>query len=128
MAKAKNTNFDSNKFEKDIRIQKELKKINKLFKDLDKDKKKIMENVVQNAAFMAVELQDLQEHIHINGTTVEYQNGQNQWGVKKSPEFENYTSMMKTFITAMNSLTALLPKDVGIKIRDDGFDDFMSKK
>lgn len=117
-----------NEIAKQQEIKKEIAKLNKLFKDMEPKFKKTVQSVVENAAFMAVTLRELQEHLNKNGLTCEYQNGENQWGVKKSPEIEIYNTMIKNFISAMKSLTDLLPKDSAQKIIDDGFDDFVSSK
>lgn len=109
-------------------IKKEIAKINKLFKDMDPKIKKSVASVIENAGFMAVTLRELQEHLIKNGLTCEYQNGENQFGVKKSPEIEIYNTMIKNFVSTMNSITNLLPKEIANKIKDDGFDEFVNNR
>lgn len=120
----KNSRYDE--IAKQEEIKKEIKKINKLFKDMDPQVKKSVQSVVENAAFMAVTLRDLQTYLNKEGLTCEYQNGENQFGTKKAPEVDIYNTMIKNFISAMKQLTDILPKGVGDKIKDDGFDDFVS--
>ena len=112
---------------KDERIQEELKKINGIFTKIDNKTKKAIKSLIENAAFMAVTLDDLQEHINTNGTTSEYQNGENQWGTKKSPEVEIYTSMIEKYMKSIRQLTDLLPKQEQVPV-DDGFDRFVNKR
>lgn len=109
-------------------IKKEISKLNKLFKDMEPKTKKAVQSVVENAAFMAVTLRELQEYLNKNGLTCEYQNGENQFGIKKAPEVEIYNTMIKNFISAMKSLTDLLPKEIANKIKDDGFDEFVNNR
>ncbi|HDK7179754.1 TPA: P27 family phage terminase small subunit [Clostridium botulinum] len=109
-------------------IKKEITKLNKIFKDMDPKLKKSVHSLVENAAFMAVTLRELQEHINQNGLTCEYQNGENQWGTKKSPEVEVYNTMIKNFISAMKQITDFLPKESASKILDDGFDEFVNNR
>lgn len=109
-------------------IKKEISKINKLFKDMEPKTKKAVQSVIENAAFMAVTLRELQEYLNQNGLTCEYQNGENQFGVKKTPEIDIYNTMIKNFISAMKSLTDLLPKKIGDKLKDDGFDEFVNNR
>lgn len=123
-----NKNSRYNEIAKQQEIKKEIAKLNKLFKDMEPKFKKTVQSVIENAAFMAITLRELQEHLNKNGLTCEYQNGENQWGTKKSPEVEIYNTMIKNFISAMKSLTDLLPKDSAQKVIDDGFDDFVSSK
>lgn len=129
MKEVKSTNNKSQKskqIEKDIEIKKEITKLNSLFKDMDKKYKKSVSSIIENAAFMSVTLRELREYLNQNGLTCEYQNGENQFGTKKSPEIEIYNTMIKNFISTMKQLTDLLPK--GAVIQDDGFDDFLKSK
>lgn len=109
-------------------IKKEIAKLNKLFKDMEAKTKKAVQSVIENAAFMAVTLRELQDYLNKNGLTCEYQNGENQFGVKKSPEVEIYNTMIKNFVSTMKSLTDLLPKGIGDKIKDDGFNEFVNNR
>lgn len=113
---------------KDERITKEIKRLNSLFKNIDPKLKKTVKSLVENAAFMAVTLEDLQIHINAHGVTVEYQNGENQWGTKKSPEVEIYNTMIKNHVSIMKQLTDLVPKQPPKEEDNDGFDDFVSDK
>ena len=81
--------------EKNRRIKTEIAKLKSIFKAIEKDKIKLVEKLINNAAFMAVTLELLQEDININGCISDYQNGANQWGTKKSPEIEIYNTMIK---------------------------------
>ena len=58
---------------------------------------------------MSVTLEDLQEEINRGGTVSTYQNGENQWGSKKSPEIEIYNAMIKNHMSIIKQLTELLP-------------------
>ena len=127
MANYKKTNDKSREIEKALEIKKEIRKINVLFKDLDRNVKKIVESLIQNAAYMAVTLRDLQKTLDSEGLICEYQNGENQWGTKKSPEVEIYNTMVKNFISAMKAINDYLPKDK-MKKDDDDFEDFVNSK
>lgn len=109
-------------------IKKEIAKISKLFKDMDPKIKVSVKSIIENAAFMAVTLRELQNYLNKNGLTCEYQNGENQFGTKKAPEVDIYNTMIKNFISSMKSLTDLLPKEIAKKINDDGFDEFVSNR
>ncbi len=92
------------------RIEKEIKRIKRLFKVLDKDTLSTLQSLIKNAAFMSVTLDDLQDAMNQNGVISEYQNGENQWGTKKSPEVEIYNTMIKNHMTIMKQLVDLLPE------------------
>ncbi|MBT2722305.1 hypothetical protein [Bacillus sp. ISL-46] len=113
--------------EKQKRIKKEISRLNGLLKKLDSKKKKAVDSLIKNAAFMTVTLEDLQDDINENGVTETYQNGANQFGTKKSSAVEVYNTMIKNHMQAMKQLTDLLPKETPLE-HDDGFDDFVMNK
>ena len=65
--------------------------------------------LIEKAAFMSIELDDLQAKLEKDGWTSEYQNGQNQWGTKKSPEAETYIALSKNYAAVIKQLTELVP-------------------
>lgn len=114
--------------DKDAKIKKEMAKLKRLFKDMDKDTMNTVSSLIRNAAFMAVTLDDLQETINLEGTVSEYQNGENQWGTKKSPEVEIYNTMIKNHMAIIKQLSDLLPKQVSAPGVGDDFEDFVRSK
>lgn len=126
MAKTNNKTDTLKKIELDNLIKKEIKSIKLLIKDVDKEKVKGLNSLIENTAFMAVKLRELMETMHQDGMTCEYKNGENQFGVKKSPESELYISMFKNYGIGMSKILEQSPK--GSKLIDDGFDDFLNGK
>ncbi len=115
--------------EKDERISHEIKALRSLYSKIPKNKKKLADGLIQNAAFMKAELFDLQIYIKENGYTEEYQNGKNQWGTKRSPQAEQYNTMVKNYTAIIGKLNDLIPKDkTSTNDIDDGFDDFINDK
>lgn len=112
--------------EKNERISKEKKKLTSTFSKLDPKAKKVLQSLIENAAFMAITLQDLQKTMNEKGVVSEYQNGENQWGTKKSPEVEIYNSMIKNYSTVIKQLADLLPTGKGEK--DDALALFLKKQ
>lgn len=107
MGKAKN------KWTKDDYIKAEKKRLAKIFDKLPQNAASAAEKLIDNAAFMAVSLQELQEIINEKGYVEEYQNGANQSGIKKSSEVDIYNTMIKNFNTTMKQLFDLLPEKPG---------------
>ena len=97
---------------KDARIKSEYARMKKLFASLPENELKFCDPLLQNAAFMCVTLQDLQEAINENGTSDVYQNGRNQSGVKASADLPAYNSLAKVYNALMDKLSAKLPKEV----------------
>lgn len=116
------SNYDEGTKEEKILYHK--KRLNRQFARLDKKTKNIVSALIDNAAFMTVTLEELQAKITREGITTTYQNGENQWGTKKSPEAEMYNTMIKNLSTITKQLSELVPRDLG-ESNDDGFDDFI---
>ena len=84
----------------------------KLFAALPENELKFCDPLLQNAAFMAVTLQDLQASIIENGTSDVYKNGRNQSGTKASADLQAYNSLAKVYNALMDKLSAKLPKEI----------------
>lgn len=112
------------KEEKEARIKQEKEKLKRQFNKIDKKKKNLMQRLIENAAFMAATLEDLQEEINEKGCISEYKNGENQYGTKKAPEVEVYNAMVKNYAAVIRQLTDLLPE--GGENLDDGFEKFIA--
>ena len=85
------------------------KKTRALIAELPDGKRERAAKLVTKLEFMNRELQKLQEGIAENGWTESYQNGANQFGIKKSSEGEVYNSLLKNFCTTMRCLNDMLP-------------------
>jgi predicted mannosyl-3-phosphoglycerate phosphatase (HAD superfamily) len=95
---------------KDERISNEISKLWKLFENIDKNKKDLVHDVISNASFIIITLQDLQKQINEQGVVIEYQNGANQWGQKQSPQIEVYNKLMANYLKIMKQLVELIPE------------------
>jgi len=115
------------KIEKDARIKKEMLKLRRLFKDMEKSTMDTVSSLINNAAFMSITLEDLQETINLEGAIAKYQNGENQWGTKKSPEVDIYNTMIKNHMAIIRQLSDLLPKAANVGVGDD-FEEFVGSK
>lgn len=126
---AKNTN-DSNltkKLEKEKEIKQEINRINGFLKEIEPKVKKGAKSLIDNVAYMAVTLRELRDDINQEGLITEYQNGENQFGTKKSPKVEIYNTMVKNYTSSFKTLLDLLPKNKE-QIIDDGFEEFVESK
>lgn len=115
--------------EKQKRIKREVNRLKKLFKEIDENKKKLVQTTIEDVAFLTITMQDLRENIVRDGTTVEYQNGENQRGVKQSPDAQLYLAMSQKQTQAMKILLDCMPKtQPGTFTQDDGFIDFLKER
>ena len=90
-------------------IKSEKTKLKKIFNDLDENKKELVTPLIEKAAFISIELDDLGKIIELEGWTSEYKNGENQYGTKKSPEAETYIALSKNYAAIIKQLTDLVP-------------------
>ena len=96
---------------KNANIAKEKKKINKLFVKIDKNKRAVVEKLIENVAFMSVTLDELKEDIKMYRVKETYMNGSNQFGFKESIESKTYNTMLKNYMNAIKQLIDLLPEE-----------------
>ena len=104
MGKAKN------KWTKDDYIKAEKKRLAKIFDKLPQNAASAAEKLIDNAAFMAVSLQELQDIINEKGYVEEYQNGANQSGKKKSSAVDTYDKAVNNRLKIIRQLVDLLPR------------------
>lgn len=114
--------------EKQKRIKKEVSRLRKLFKEIDENKKKLVMALIDDVAFLTVTMQDLRENIIREGTTVEYKNGENQYGSKQSPDAQLYLAMSQKQAQAMKILLDCMPKNDRPQPEHDEFVAFLGGK
>lgn len=94
---------------KEEKILKEQRRLKRIFADLEEGKKKLVTPLIEKAAFMSIELDELQETIEKDGWISEYQNGANQYGTKRSPEADTYIALSKNYAAIIKQLVELVP-------------------
>lgn len=112
---------------RDKLIKEEVKRLEQVFKPkMSSDKYQTVLGLIENASFMKIQMTEMQGRINEDGVTVKYQNGENQWGYKKSPDVETYNSFIKQYTTIIKQLTELLPQEFA-KDSDD-LDEFINDR
>ena len=91
------------------RINREKKRLQELFKDLDPNKLKTCQALIDRAAFITISLQDLEEQLNETGWVEEYQNGENQSGRKKAAAADVHISLTKNLNAIIKQLLDLVP-------------------
>lgn len=94
---------------KEQKIKSHTTKLRGVFRTLDENKKKTVESLIINAAFMSVCLEELQAIINKDGYTEEYQNGANQKGVKQSEAVKTHIAMTRNHAAIIKTLADLAP-------------------
>ena len=96
---------------KEEKIKKEIGRLNKVFKSLDKNKLATVQSLIKIAAFMAVSLEELQDIINRDGYSHEYQNGENQKGEKQTGEIKTHIAMTRNHTAVIKQLADLCPPE-----------------
>lgn len=97
------------KAKKTTRIKREKERLLDIFKDLDANKLKVCNTLIDRAAFITVSLEDLEAELNETGWTETYTNGKNQEGVKKAAAAEAHISLTKNLNAIMKQLLELVP-------------------
>ena len=90
--------------------KKELGRFADTYKAASREQQQICLQLILNAVFMEEQLTQLQAKIRENGVKSEYQNGENQWGEKKSVEVDVYNAMIKNYAAVIRQLGDMLPQ------------------
>lgn len=94
------------------KIKKEKKRLEEIFENIETNKSKLVESLINDAAFQRVTLEETREIIQRDGIIEEYQNGANQKGIKKSAAVEVYDKLVNTYSKVIKQLCDLLPEKV----------------
>ena len=97
------------KASKESRIRKEKKRLNAIFADLEENKLKTCKALIERAAFITVSLEDLEVQLNETGWVEQYQNGENQSGMKKAAAADVHISLTKNLNTIIKQLLDLVP-------------------
>lgn len=97
------------KAKKITRINREKKRLLEIFAGLDENKLRTCYALIDRAAFITVNLEDLEEELNEIGWTETYTNGRNQEGVKKSAAAEAHISLTKNLSAIMKQLLEFVP-------------------
>lgn len=107
-------------------IEKEIKRLTGILKGLDIKKKNTTIGLIERAAFMRVQLKDLEKDINEKGFTELFSQGNQEPYMRQRPEANIYCSLNTSYQKIIKQLTDLLPKEELKKVESDGFDDFVS--
>jgi hypothetical protein len=112
----------------DERIKKEVLRLKRIYKNIDKDNKAIIDGLIQRAAYMRVTLEDWELDIMENGCTEMFTQSINIPPYERErPVARLYNTMNKNYQSIIKQLSDLVPKPEP-KQEDDGFDEFVNGK
>ena len=112
---------------KDERIRGEKSRLNRIYKDIDKNKKKLAAGLIERAAFMRIECEDLEAFLIENGWTELFQQSEKLEPYDRArPQGQAYQQLNANYQKVIKQLDALLPQAKQSGREDDGFADFVN--
>lgn len=112
---------------KEARIRAEKNKLARNYRDLPKGQKSIADGLIERAAFMRVELEDLEADLKVNGWTEMFSQGNQAPYNRARPQGQTYNALNGNYQKIIKQLDAMLPKeDKLVGDPDDGFDSFVN--
>lgn len=114
--------------ERKNKYRKEYRRISGILDECPELSRKMVENLLKEAAFLKVTLQETREILARDGVIEYYKNGENQWGIKKAAAVEVYDKAVNTYSKLVSQLEKMLPEKVKIPPGGDGFDDFVADR
>ena len=103
-------------------IRAEYTRLMALFKKAPEEKLALARKLISRAAFLAITIDGIEKDITKNGYEQEYQNGENQKGMKKSAAAELHVTYSKNLFAVMKQLNDML--DIKGTGGGDPFDNF----
>ena len=109
----------------DQRIKKEKTRLSKFYKDMAPEKKGIAVGLIERAAFMRVQCEDLETDLNENGWTEMFQQSEKVDPYTRArPEGQTYNTLNANYQKIIKQLDGMLPKTEP-KPADDGMDDWI---
>ncbi|HHT7063042.1 TPA: hypothetical protein ACTZ5S_005630 [Bacillus cereus] len=112
---------------KEERINKEIRRLKRIYKDLPKDTLVVVDGLIVQAARHRIDLDDDYEDMKINGKYQMFsQSEKTEPYERERPVVRQYYTTDKLYQTTMKQLTDNIPKKpVETKPQSDGFDEFV---
>lgn len=111
---------------KESRVKAEKKRLGSLYADLPESRHKLAAGLIERAAFMRVELEDLEADIRENGWAELFSQGNQEPYPRARPQGQAYNTMNANYQKIIHKLDSMLPKAQQQTEEGDGFDDFVS--
>ncbi len=111
--------------EKEKRIKKEQARLSRIYKDVGRENRAIIDGLIVRASFMRVTLEDMEQDLNESGFVELFTQSE------KTPPYERerpvarlYNTVNKNYQSIIKQLSDLLPKERAKEV-SDGFDEFI---
>lgn len=113
------------KITKEERIKVEKRRLNRFYKELEGAKKGIAAGLIERAAFMRVQCEDLEQDLNENGWTEPFHQGDQEPYDRARPQGQTYHSLNSNYQKIIKQLDAMLPQAAPKAEKGDGFEEFV---
>ncbi|HBF0842775.1 TPA: hypothetical protein KON86_002308 [Clostridioides difficile] len=97
--------------EKEKKIKQEVSRLKKNYKDLEKEKVKILDGLVNEAAFLKISLEETREILTKEGLTEIFKQGKQEFE-RERLQVKIYLNFMKLYSNVMKQLIDIIPSDM----------------
>ncbi|HCQ5901286.1 hypothetical protein I4P92_13555 [Clostridioides difficile] len=104
--------------EKEKKIKQEVSRLKKNYKDLEKEKVKILDGLVNEAAFLKISLEETREILTKEGLTEIFKQGKQEFE-RERLQVKIYLNFMKLYSNVMKQLIDIIPSDMKQEEEDE---------
>lgn len=108
------------------RIKDEGKRLRKIFENLPEDVKGAAEVLIDNMAYMRIELEDARDDINKNGRVEMFKQGDQEPYERIRPVANDYNNLFSKYTNAFKEVCKKLPDKAPVEQESDGFESFVS--
>ncbi len=102
---------NSTKLSRDTRIKREVNRLRRNLKTVPEDRQQLAIGLVERAAFLRVELEDLEADINANGTIEWYQPSEDAAPITRiRAAAQQYDKLVKSYATVCRQIADLVPQ------------------
>lgn len=113
---------------KENRIKEEKERLLEIYQELPQKKAELAIGLIERAAFMRVECEDLEADLRENGWTEPFQQSEKMEPYDRArPQGQSYQTLNSNYQKIIKQLDAMLPPaESAVRPKDDGFEDFVT--
>ncbi|HBF0066934.1 TPA: hypothetical protein KNK00_003736 [Clostridioides difficile] len=104
--------------EKEKKIKQEVSRLKKNYKDLEKEKVKILDGLVNEAAFLKISLEETREILTKEGLTEIFKQGKQEFE-RERLQVKIYLNFMKLYSSVMKQLIDIIPSNTKQEEKDE---------
>lgn len=114
---------------RDQKINREKVRLNRIYKNVAKENKSIIEGLIQRAAYMRITLEEMEKDLSDGGYVEMFSQSEKADPYERErPVARLYNTMNKNYQSIIKQLSDLVPKQEAKPAKDDGFDEFINDR